>query len=148
MLVMMLGQTRIFLGMAKDGLIPGFFKQIHPEFKTPSKSTILVGAVVSIIASLTPIDLLNEMTSFGTLFAFAMVCGAVWLLRVREPNLQRDFRVPYLPVIAVLGISINLYLIYNLSYKAQLAALVWLAFGIVVYFLYGKRNSNLENRIG
>jgi basic amino acid/polyamine antiporter, APA family len=144
MLVMMLGQTRIFLGMAKDGLIPAFFKQIHPEFKTPFKSTLLVGLIVSIVASFTPIGLLSDMTSFGTLFAFAMVCGAVWLLRVREPNLERGFRVPALPVIAVSGIAVNLLLISQLSFSAQLAAVIWLALGILVYFIYGKRHSNLE----
>jgi APA family basic amino acid/polyamine antiporter len=146
MLVMMLGQTRIFLGMAKDGLIPSFFSQIHPTFRTPWKSTILVGFVVSLVAAFTPIDLLSDMTSFGTLFAFAMVCGAVWLLRVREPNAERSFKVPVLPVIAVLGIVTNLYLIVNLSKNAQVYALIWLAIGILVYFIYGKRNSNLEKQ--
>ncbi len=144
MLVMMLGQTRIFLGMSKDGLIPGFFRQVHPKFRTPWKSTILVGMVVSAVAAFTPIDLLSDMTSFGTLFAFAMVCGAVWLLRVREPNAERNFKVPALPFVAIAGIVINLYLIVNLSENAQLYALIWLAFGILVYFAYGKRNSNLE----
>lgn len=147
MLVMMLGQTRIFLGMAKDGLIPSFFSQIHPTFRTPWKSTILVGFVVSLVAAFTPIDLLSDMTSFGTLFAFAMVCGAVWLLRVREPNAERSFKVPVLPVIAVLGIVTNLYLIVNLSKNAQVYALIWLGIGIFVYFIYGKRNSNLEKTV-
>jgi APA family basic amino acid/polyamine antiporter len=145
MLVMMLGQTRIFLGMAKDGLLPNFFKVIHPEFKTPFKSTILVGLVVSVVAAFTPITLLGDMTSFGTLFAFAMVCGAVWLLRIREPQLERTFKVPALPVIATLGILTNVFLIINLNYLAQLLATGWLVIGLVVYFAYGKRNSNLEN---
>ncbi len=144
MMVMMLGQTRIFLGMAKDGLIPKFFKAIHPTFKTPYKSTILVGFVVSCVAALTPISLLGDMTSFGTLFAFAMVCGAVWLLRIREPNLPRGFRVPALPVIAVLGICTNLFLILNLNTLAQLLATAWLGVGLVVYFIYGKNHSNLN----
>lgn len=148
MLVMMLGQTRIFLGMSKDGLIPKFFSQVHPKFRTPWKSTILVGAVVSVVAAFTPIDVLSDMTSFGTLFAFAMVCGAVWLLRVREPNAERSFRVPALPLIAIAGILTNLYLIVNLSEKAQLYALIWLGFGVLVYFAYGKRNSNLEKAAG
>jgi basic amino acid/polyamine antiporter, APA family len=144
MLVMMLGQSRIFLGMSKDGLLPSFFRDIHPEFKTPWKSTLVIGLIVSIVASVTPIGTLSDMTSFGTLFAFAMVCGAVWLLRFREPNLERSFKVPFLPAIAIAGIGTNLYLMYSLSEKAQLYALVWLALGIVVYFIYGKRNSNLE----
>ncbi|TAE90703.1 MAG: amino acid permease, partial [Runella slithyformis] len=123
MLVMMLGQTRVFLGMAKDGLLPEFFKSIHADFKTPYKSTILVGFVVSLVAAFTPITVLGDMTSFGTLFAFAMVCGAVWILRSREPNLERGFRVPALPVIATLGICTNLFLIYKLSYLAQMLAI-------------------------
>jgi APA family basic amino acid/polyamine antiporter len=146
MLVMMLGQTRIFLGMAKDGLLPNFFKVIHPTFKTPWKSTLLVGLVVSLVATFTPINLLGDMTSFGTLFAFAMVCGAVWLLRVREPNLERSFKTPFLPVVATLGIATNLFLIYNLNSLAQQLAIAWLLLGVVVYFAYGKRNSNLEEK--
>jgi APA family basic amino acid/polyamine antiporter len=84
------------------------------------------------------------MTSFGTLFAFAMVCGAVWLLRIREPQLQRDFKVPALPLIAILGIGTNVFLIINLNPLAQMLAMAWLVIGVVVYFAYGKRNSNLE----
>ncbi len=144
MLVMMLGQTRIFLGMSKDGLLPKFFSVIHPKFKTPWKSTILVGAIVSIVASITPISVLGDMTSFGTLFAFAMVCLAVWMLRVKSPNLERTFKVPALPIIATLGILTNLLLISTLNSKAQLFALSWLALGVVVYFVYSKRHSNLE----
>ncbi len=144
MLVMMLGQTRVFLGMAKDGLLPTFFKDIHPTFKTPYKNTLLVGFVVSVVAAFTPISLLADMTSFGTLFAFAMVCGAVWLLRIREPQLQRDFKVPMLPLFATLGIGTNLFLIVNLSIEAQKLSMGWLVIGVIVYFAYGKRNSNLE----
>ena len=147
MLVMMLGQTRIFLGMSKDGLLPKFFSEVHPKFKTPWKSTILVGAIVSLVASITPISLLSDMCSFGTLFAFAMVCLAVWLLRVRSPHLARTFKVPALPVIATLGILTNVLLISTLNSKAQIFALIWLALGILVYFLYSKRNSNLEQKI-
>jgi basic amino acid/polyamine antiporter, APA family len=147
MLVMMLGQTRIFLGMAKDGLIPNFFKVIHPTFKTPYKSTILVGFVVSTVAAFTPIGLLGDMTSFGTLFAFAMVCGAVWILRRREPQLERGFKVPALPLIATLGIGTNLFLIINLNSLAQLLAMGWLVIGVIVYFLYGRKHSNLNKTI-
>ncbi|MBO0930190.1 APC family permease [Fibrella aquatilis] len=145
MLVMMLGQTRIFLGMAKDGLLPKFFSNIHPTLKTPYKSTILVGLVVSIVAAFTPISILGDMTSFGTLFAFAMVCLAVLLLRRSDPGRERPFRAPALFVIAPLGIIINFYLIVNLSEIAQLAALGWLLVGLVVYFIYGRRHSNLND---
>ena len=147
MLVMMLGQTRIFLGMAKDGLLPkNLFASIHPTFKTPWKSTILVGAIVSTVAALTPIDKVSELCSSGTLLAFAMICGAVWLLRVREPNLERPYRAPFLPVIATLGICANLYLMYHLRTNTQITFLVWCALGVVVYFLYSRRHSNLNNQ--
>jgi APA family basic amino acid/polyamine antiporter len=146
MLVMMLGQTRIFLGMAKDGLLPkNLFASIHPTFKTPWKSTILVGAIVSIVAALTPIDKVSELCSSGTLLAFAMICGAVWLLRIREPNLERPYKTPALPVVATLGILANLYLMYNLRTDTKISFLIWCSLGLVVYFLYSRRHSHLNN---
>jgi APA family basic amino acid/polyamine antiporter len=145
MLVMMLGQTRIFLGMAKDGLLPGFFRVIHPVLKTPYKSTVLVGLLVSIVAAFTPISILGDMCSFGTLFAFAMVCLAVLILRRRDPNRERPFKAPVLNVIAPLGIFTNFYLIINLSELAQLLALGWLLVGLAVYFIYGRRHSKLND---
>ena len=146
MLVMMLGQTRVFLGMAKDGLLPKFFAEVHPTLKTPWKSTILVGAVVSIVAGFTPISLLGDMTSFGTLFAFTMVCLAVWILRFRDPNRDRPFKVSGLNIIAPLGILVNTFLILNLGRTAQIFAIAWLLFGLVVYFLYGRPRSLLNTR--
>jgi APA family basic amino acid/polyamine antiporter len=148
MLVMMLGQTRVFLGIAKDGLLPKFFSEIHPKYKTPYKSTVLVGLVVSLVASLTPIGVLGDMTSFGTLFAFTMVCVAVWLLRLREPNRERPFRAPLLNVVAPLGVITNTLLIFMLGDLAKSLAVAWLALGLVVYFLYGKRNSKMETYRG
>lgn len=146
MLVMMLGQTRVFLGMAKDGLLPKFFAEIHPTFKTPWKSTILVGAAVSIVAGLTPISLLGDMTSFGTLFAFTMVCLAVWILRFRDPDRDRPFKVSGLNIVAPLGIIVNTFLIFNLGRTAQIFAIAWLVFGLVVYFVYGRPRSHLNTR--
>ncbi|CCH56482.1 amino acid permease-associated region [Fibrisoma limi BUZ 3] len=146
MLVMMLGQTRIFLGMAKDGLLPrNLFASIHPTFKTPWKSTILVGLIVATVAALTPIDKVSELCSSGTLLAFAMICGAVWLLRVREPQLERPYRTPALPVIATLGILANLYLMYNLRTDTKISFVIWCTLGIIVYFAYSRRHSNLNN---
>lgn len=145
MLVMMLGQTRVFLGMAKDGLMPSFFRQIHPTFQTPWKSTILVGLVVSLVASFTPIGVLSDMTSFGTLFAFAMVCLAVLILRQREPNRDRPFKTPALMIIAPLGIITNVALMSLLDSKAQQFALIWMALGLVVYFVYSRNKSKLND---
>ncbi len=145
MMVMMLGQTRIFLGMAKDGLLPKkMFGKLHPKFKTPYKSTILVGAIISVIASFTPIDKVSEMCSMGTLLAFSMVCLAVWMLRVREPNLERPYKTPYLPVIATLGIVSNLILMSQVRIGTWYAFIGWGVLGILVYFLYSRRNSNLH----
>jgi APA family basic amino acid/polyamine antiporter len=145
LMVMMLGQSRIFLGMSKDGLIPKFFSDLHSTNKTPYKNTIFIGVVVSLVAGFTPISTLADMTSFGTLFAFTMVCVAVWLLRVREPNLQRNFKVPALPVIAILGILINTVLMYKLSDDAKKLSAAWLAIGFIVYFLYSRHHSKLNN---
>lgn len=144
MLVMMLGQTRVFLGMAKDGLLPSFFRQIHPKRQTPWKSTILVGLIVSIVASFTPIGVLSDMTSFGTLFAFAMVCLAVLILRLREPNRDRPFKTPLLMIVAPLGILTNVALMSLLDSKAQQFALVWMVIGLAVYFIYSRNKSNLN----
>lgn len=144
LMVMIMGQSRIFLGMSKDGLIPKMFSDVHPVRKTPAKSLMLLGIVIATVASLTPISKLADMTSFGTLFAFTMVCVAVWILRKREPNLPRNFKVPALPVIATLGICINVYLIWNLSHEAKLLSTAWLALGVIIYFAYSVRHSKLH----
>ncbi|RNA62154.1 amino acid permease [Chryseobacterium nematophagum] len=145
LMVMIMGQSRIFLGMSKDGLIPQTFSKVNPETGVPTKNLIILGIAISIVASLTPINDLAHMTSFGTLFAFTMVCVAVWILRIREPHLQRNFKVPALPVIACCGIAINIYLIYNLSIEAQTYSFAWLIIGFIIYFLYSKKHSKLQN---
>lgn len=144
MMVMLLGQSRIFMGMSKDGLIPKFFSELHKTNKTPYKSNILIGVIVALVAGLTPISTLADMTSFGTLFAFTMVCAAVWLLRIKEPGLQRNFKVPALPLIAVLGIGINIFLMSKLNLHAIQLSGAWLALGVLIYFLYSKHNSKLR----
>lgn len=145
LMVMIMGQSRIFLGMSKDGLIPPIFSKINSKTGVPSNNLTILGFIIAIVAAFTPINKLADMTSFGTLFAFTMVCVAVWVLRVKEPNLPRTFKVPALPVIAVLGILINVYLMFNLSIGAQLLSLSWLAIGIVIYFIYSKKHSKLRN---
>ncbi len=146
LMVMIMGQSRIFLGMSKDGLIPPVFSKINPISGTPKINLMILGGFIALVAAFTPINELADMTSFGTLFAFTMVCIAVWILRVKQPTLTRTFRVPALPVIAVCGILINTYLMINLSTKAQLFSLSWLVIGVVVYFVYGKRKSKLNNQ--
>jgi basic amino acid/polyamine antiporter, APA family len=152
MLVMMLGQTRIFLGMAKDGLLPkGLFATLHTKFKTPYKSTILVGAIISIVASVTPIDKISQMCSMGTLLAFAMVCVAVMILRFKRPELERPYKTPAVYVVGTLGVLFNLFLMTQVRIETWIAFLLWGGFGILVYFLYSKNRSNLnqpqENKI-
>lgn len=144
MLVMMLGQTRIFLGMAKDGLLPAFFKTLHPVFKTPHRSTILVGLIISIVAALTPIDKVSEMCSMGTLLAFAMVCVAVMILRYKKPELERPYKTPAVYLVGTLGVGFNLFLMTQVRPATWVFFLVWGGLGIIVYFLYSKRNSNLN----
>jgi APA family basic amino acid/polyamine antiporter len=145
MLVMMLGQTRIFLGMAKDGLLPrSFFGSVHPKFKTPYKSTILVGAIISIVAALTPIDKISEMCSMGTLLAFAMVCIAVMILRKKEPNLERPYKTPLLYVVGPLGVGFNIFLMAKVRVDTWYYFIIWGTLGIIVYFLYSRKNSNLH----
>lgn len=145
MMVMMLGQTRVFLGMAKDGLLPRMFCEIHDKFKTPFKSTILVGLIISVVASLTPIDKVSEMCSMGTLLAFAMIALAVWVLRIKQPDLERPFKVPFLPVIALLGVGFNVFLMCFVRKETWFAFLIWSGIGIVVYFLYSRKNSKLND---
>lgn len=144
MLVMMMGQSRIFLGMAKDGLIPPLFQYISPKTKTPSKNLALLGGVIALVAGFTPISKLADMASFGTLFAFTMVCAAVWMLRYREPHLERPFKVPALPLIATLGIAINVGLISQLSLDSLKTSGIWMTIGILVYFLYSRHHSKVQ----
>ncbi|MFY7936234.1 MAG: amino acid permease [Flavobacterium sp.] len=145
MLVMMLGQTRIFLGMAKDGLLPNFFKELHPRFLTPHKSTILIGAIISIVAAVTPINKVSEMCSMGTLLAFAMVCIAVMILRYKKPELDRPYKTPAVYIVGTLGVAFNIGLMTFVREETWHTFIIWGALGILVYFLYGKRNAKLNN---
>jgi len=144
-LVMMMGQSRIFMGMAKDGLIPKFFGELHPKTRTPYKGIMLLGLVVASVAAFTPITTLADMTSFGTLFAFTLVCIAVWIMRKKEPNIERPFKVPMYKVIVGSGVLINLYLILNLSAHSLELSAIWLFLGILVYIFYSRKNSKLNN---
>ena len=131
--------------MAKDGLLPhNPFGVIHSHFKTPWKSTILLGFVSSVVAALTPIEKATKMTSIGTLFAFAMICIAVLVLRIKQPNLHRPFKVKNLPLVASLGFAFNLFLMFSLDQSTWLRLLIWSLIGISIYFLYSAKNSKLN----
>ena len=146
LLVMMLSAPRVFLAMARDGLVPpSFFSAVHPRFQTPWKSTILIGTFVAIGAGLLPIDALLQMTNIGTLFAFAVVCIAVLIMRKTNPNAERPFRCPLVPVVPILGILMCLLLMFSLPWANWLRLLVWLAIGLVIYFSYSRHHSFMKH---
>ncbi len=143
-LVMLLGQSRVFYAMSKDGLVPPIFSATHPKYKTPYKSNILFFFVTAAFAGFVPGDIVGEMTSIGTLFAFMLVCAGVWILRVKRPELPRAFRVPMVPVVSVLGIVVCGAMIYGLGWTNWLRLGAWLALGMVFYFAYGQKHSLLN----
>jgi APA family basic amino acid/polyamine antiporter len=143
LLVMMLSQPRIFLAMARDGLLPEFFSAVHPRFRTPWKSTILTGAFVGIVAALVPLRILAELVNIGTLLAFVIVCAAVLIMRVTDPEAKRPFRAPLMPATAVLGILMCLMLMFSLPSENWLRLFVWLVLGFAIYFGYGRYHSKL-----
>jgi APA family basic amino acid/polyamine antiporter len=140
-LVMLLGQPRIFYTMSKDGLLPPVFARVHPKFKTPYLSSIITGLVAMFLAGVFPIGVLSKLVSLGTLLAFAMVCLAIIILRRTRPDLNRPFRTPLYPIIPILGIVSCLAQIGFLNIYAWQFMGVWMAIGIVVYFLYGAKNA-------
>ena len=145
MLVMLLGQTRVLYSMANDGLLPkGFFAAIHPKFRTPYKNTILVGLVAAIVGSLFPIDDIGKMVNIGTLLAFVIVCTAVIILRRTNPSQRRPFRTPWVPVVPLLGIAFNGYMMLKLGWINWARLLVWLAIGLIVYFSYSRHHSRVQ----
>jgi len=143
-LVMMLGQPRIFYAMAKDGLLPPVFSAVHPKFRTPWIAQILTGAIAMLVAGLFPIGLLGELVSIGTLLAFAIVCAGVFVLRFTDPEIPRPFRTPAFWLIAPLGVVFCGYLMYGLPADTWARLIVWMAIGLVIYFTYGRRHSKLE----
>jgi APA family basic amino acid/polyamine antiporter len=140
---MLLGQSRVFYSMSRDGLVPKIFSETHPTFRTPYKSNMLFFVFTALFAAFVPGDIVGEMTSIGTLFAFMLVCAGVWIMRVRRPDLVRGFTVPALPVVAVLGIVVCGAMIYGLGWTNWLRLGVWLLIGLVLYFGYGKHHSKL-----
>jgi APA family basic amino acid/polyamine antiporter len=143
-LVMLLGQSRVFYSMSHDGLVPPVFAAIHPKYRTPWKSNILFFAFTALFAAFVPVDVVGEMTSIGTLFAFMLVCAGVWIMRNKRPDLERGFRVPAVPVVAILGIVVCGSMIYGLGWTNWLRLAAWLAIGLVIYTSYGRRHSRLR----
>jgi basic amino acid/polyamine antiporter, APA family len=145
MLVMLLGQSRVLYAMAKDGLLPkGFFGAIHPRFRTPWKGTILAGLLAAIVGSVTPIDDIGKMVNIGTLFAFVIVCISIIVLRKRDPHRARPFRTPFVPLVPILGILFNGYMMVELGRANWIRLIVWLLIGLVIYFLYSRNHSKVQ----
>src|SRR5215211_5002459 len=142
-LVMLLGQSRVFYAMSHDGLVPKIFSDVHPRYRTPWKSNMVFFVFTGLFAAFIPGDIVGEMTSIGTLFAFILVCIGVWIMRVRRPDLQRGFTVPALPVVAILGILVCGAMIFGLGWTNWLRLAGWLVIGLVLYFGYGKHHSKL-----
>jgi basic amino acid/polyamine antiporter, APA family len=145
MLVMLLGQTRVLYAMANDGLLPRkFFAAIHPKYRTPWKNTILVGCLAAVVGSVTPIDDIGKMVNIGTLLAFVMVSIAILILRKTNPEQPRPFRTPWVPLVPILGVLFNGYMMYELGWINWARLIIWLLIGMVVYFGYGRHHSKVQ----
>ncbi|SNR33292.1 amino acid permease [Hymenobacter mucosus] len=142
-LVDLLGQSRVFFSMAKDGLLPPVFARIHEQFRTPLQSNLLLGLFIALFAGFVPISVVGEMTSIGTLLAFVMVCLGVLIMRKREPNAPRGFRTPLVPLVPILGILTCLVMMVSLPWETWLRLALWLAIGLAIYFGYGRKHSKL-----
>lgn len=148
LLVMLLSQPRVLLAMARDGLLPvSFFGAVHDRFKTPWKSTILTGILVAAMGALLPLHILADLTNIGTLLAFTIVCGAVLIMRKTHPDLPRPFKVPLVPLVPLLGVGMCLLLMFSLAPGNWARLFIWLAVGLLIYFLYGYRHSHLGKEL-
>jgi len=147
MLVMLLGQSRVFFSMSRDGLLWKWAGVIHPKFRTPWISNIVVGAIVAFMPALLPIDKLSELVNMGTLLAFAIVCAGVWILRRRNPDLHRPFKTPLVPLVPILGILSALYLIYTLPVLTKVVVIGWLIVGLAIYFTYSVKHSKVQREL-
>jgi APA family basic amino acid/polyamine antiporter len=144
-LVMLLGQSRVFFSMSRDGLVPKVFSAVHPRFKTPWRSNMLFFLFVAPFSGFLPLKVVGHMTSIGTLFAFVIVCGSVWVMRRKNPDAPRPFKTPLVPLVPILGMVWNFSLMYSLGWDNWVRLGVWFAIGQVIYFTYGIRNSHLRH---
>jgi APA family basic amino acid/polyamine antiporter len=148
MLVLLLGQSRVFFSMSRDGLLPGWASAIHKRFRTPWISTMVVGFSVAVFAAVIPIGDLGKLVSIGTLLAFIIVCAGVWILRRTRPDLNRPFRTPWVPLVPILGIAVAGYMMVSLPATTWLRLVVWLAAGLAIYFSYGRKHSRVQAMAG
>jgi len=145
-LVMLMGQPRIFYSMAKDGLLPKGFAKVHPKYKTPHVTTILTGCVAAVVAGLFPIGILGELVSIGTLLAFVIVCAGIIVLRKTNPDIKRPFKTPFVPLFPILGILICGLQMYALPTDTWLRLIIWMAIGVIIYFAYSIKHSKIRNQ--
>jgi APA family basic amino acid/polyamine antiporter len=145
-LVMLLGQPRIFFSMARDGLLPPVFGRVHPKFQTPWLATIITGGIAAVFGALFPIDVLGELVSIGTLLAFVIVCAGIWVLRVKNPDLNRPFKTPMVPLVPILGIATCGFMMVFLPLATWIRLAAWMGLGLVIYFAYGKSHSKLAKQ--
>jgi APA family basic amino acid/polyamine antiporter len=144
MVVTLLGQSRIFFSMSRDGLLPDWVSAVHPRFRTPYISTILVGICVALVASLTPINVMSELVSIGTLLAFVIVCGGIWILRRRGTPVPRAFVTPWIPFTPLMGIAVSLLMMISLGWETWARLITWLTIGVLFYFFYGRKHSRVQ----
>jgi APA family basic amino acid/polyamine antiporter len=144
-LVMLMGQSRVFYSMSCDGLVPKVFSDLHPKYRTPHKSNMIFFVFVGLFAAFVPGDIVGDMTSIGTLFAFMLVCAGVWILRVRHPELKREFKTPLVPLVPILGILVCGAMIFGLGWTNWIRLGIWMAIGFVIYFAYSRKHSKISN---
>ncbi len=144
-LVMLLGQSRVFYSMSRDGLLPKVFSDVHPKYRTPYKANWVIFVICGLFAGFVPGDIVGEMTSIGTLFAFILVCAGVWIMRVKHPEIPRAFRTPIVPVVSILGILVCGAMIFGLGWTNWVRLIGWLLIGFVIYFGYSRKNSKIGN---
>ena len=142
---MLLGQSRVFFSMSNDGLLPKVLAELHPKFKTPYKSNLILLGFVGAFAAFVPGSVTGDLTSIGTLFAFVVVCVGIMIMRKTNPDIPRPFRAPLVPLVPILGIIVCAGMIVALDWVTQSVALAWMIVGLVIYFLYSRYNSKLNN---
>ena len=147
MLVMLLGQSRVLYTMSHDGLIWKWAGKLHPRFCTPYITSIVVGAFAAFLAAFFPIGLLGELVSLGTLLAFTIVCLGVWVMRVKQPEVPRPFRTPWVPVVPICGMIVSIALMVSLDEPAWIGFGSWLIFGLIIYFTYSRKHSTVQRAL-
>ncbi|MCU0422667.1 MAG: amino acid permease [Bacteroidia bacterium] len=146
-LVMLMGQSRVFFSMSNDGLMPKVLSDLHPKFKTPYKANLILFVFVGLFSAFVPGSVAGDLTSFGTLFAFVLVSAGVWIMRVKSPEIPRPFKTPLVPIVPILGVLVCTLMIIALDAETLKVAAIWMLVGLIVYFIYGKRNSKLNKAI-